>query len=112
MAHPIMLSDTIAGCLLISCTQPDYFVSDARQRLIQHYAELLSVAFDLEAYYPLSSIELGRMPAYDIQRKYLATFRQRTSSMMIQARVSVPEAERMVWRQIEEELLRASYAGG
>jgi transcriptional regulator with XRE-family HTH domain len=112
MAYPIMLSDTSAGCLLISCTQPHYFVSDARQRLVQYYAELLSVAFDMEAFYPLGDIELGRMPGYDLQNEYLATFRQRTSSVMIQKRVSVPEAERMVWQQLEEDLLQAAYAGG
>src|SRR5581483_1549380 len=43
MAYPIMMADQIAGCLLVSSTQPDYFLSLARQKLVQQYAKLLLV---------------------------------------------------------------------
>lgn len=107
MAYPIMRSDRIAGCLLVSSTQPNYFVSPARQKLIQAYAELLSVIFDPSAFYELRCVELGRMPDYHQQRAHLATFHQRTGEVMTKMRVGIIQAERLVWQQIEEELLQA-----
>lgn len=110
MAYPIMMSDQIAGCLLVSSTQPDYFLSQARQKLVQHYTELLLVAFGPADFYNLQSIELGRMPSYEVQRPYLAKFRQRVANVMVQKRIDVVQAELLVWQQIEEELLRYQLA--
>jgi transcriptional regulator with XRE-family HTH domain len=112
MAHPIMLSDQIAGCLLVSSTQPNYFLSPGRQKLVQRYAELLTIAFNAEDFYDLHQIELGRMPAADVQYEYLATFRRRTAEVMIQHRLGFIDAERLVWQQIEEELLEYQIASG
>ena len=109
MAYPIMRSDRVAGCFLVSCTQPNYFISPARQTLIQNYAELLSVAFEPEAFYDLGDIDLGRMPSYTDQQPYLAKFRSRVAEMMIRFRLDIIQAERKVWQQIEDELLRTSF---
>lgn len=105
MAYPIMMADQIAGCLLVSSTQPDYFLSLARQKLVQQYAELLLVAFEPDNFYNLRSIDLGRMPPYEVQRSYLGNFRQRVAETMIRHHLDVVQAERAVWQQIEEELL-------
>ena len=112
MAHPIMLSDQIAGCLLVSSTHPNYFLPPGRQKLVQHYAELLTVAFNAEDFYDLHQVELGRMPAADIQYTYLSTFRRRTAEAMIQFKLGFIEAERLVWQQIEEELLQHQITSG
>jgi hypothetical protein len=112
MAHPIMLSDQIAGCLLVSSTQSNYFLSPNCQKLVQHYAELLTIAFKDEDFYDLHQIELGRMPAADVQYTYLATFRRRTAETMIQRKLGFIESERLVWQQLEEELLQYQIASG
>lgn len=109
MAYPIMRSDHVAGCFLVSCTQPNYFLSPSRQALIQSYAELLSVAFEPDAFYRLWDIELGRMLPYKGQQIYLSTFRSRVADIMTRFQLDLVQAERKVWQQIEEELLRASF---
>jgi transcriptional regulator with XRE-family HTH domain len=108
MGYPIMRSDLIAGCLLVSSAQSEYFVSLNRQKLIQYYAELLSVIFEPENFYPLQKVALGYMPTYDIQSKYIATFRQRTANRMMERQLNVVEAERLVWQEIEDELLHSN----
>ena len=106
MAYPIIRSDYVAGCFLVSSTQPGYFLSLPRQTLIQNYAELLSVAFEPNTFYKLQCVELGRMPSYEIQSPHLATFRSRVAEAMVQFRLDIVQAERKVWQQIEEELLQ------
>jgi transcriptional regulator with XRE-family HTH domain len=109
IAYPIMMADRIAGCLLVSSTQPDYFLSQARQKLVQQYAELLLVAFEPDNFYDLRSVDLGRMPSYEQQRSYLSNFRQRVADVMIRQRVDVVQAERIVWQCIEDELLQLQF---
>lgn len=105
MGYPIMRSDHIAGCLLASSTQINYFVSPGIQKLIQHYAELLSVIFEPELFYPLKNIDLGTMPNEEIQRPMIIPFRQRTAEVMTRNGMNVVQAERVVWHEIEEALL-------
>lgn len=106
MGYPIMRSDRIAGCLLVSSAQPEYFASYHRQKLVQCYAELLSVIFEPESFYPLACIDLGHMPAYNMQPASIVTFRQRIAKMMVAKHVNVAEAERLVWQEIEDEFLQ------
>jgi transcriptional regulator with XRE-family HTH domain len=105
MAYPLMMADRIAGCLLVSSSQSGYFLSQARQKLVQQYAELLLVAFDPDDFYDLNNIDLGRMPSYEVQRSYLGNFRQRVADVMIRRHLDVVQAEHEVWQQIEDELL-------
>lgn len=105
MIYPILMADRIAGCLLFLSTQFDYFLLPARQQLIQQYTELLTLAFSADDFYPFAQIELGRMPAYKIQRSSLATFRSRVARRMTNSHVSIAQAERFVLQQIEAELL-------
>lgn len=110
IAFPIMRASKVAGCLVVASNQPSYFLP-ARQVLIQCYAELLSIAFEVGEFYDLSHIELGVMPSYLVQQGYIATFRRRVTEMMIQARsagrsLSLLQAEQEAWQQIEDELLR------
>jgi transcriptional regulator with XRE-family HTH domain len=108
LAYPIMRADRVAGCLLISCTQPNYFLSSAQRSLIQQYAELLSIAFDADSFYELHAIKLGYMPPFEQQRSYISSFYQRITKVVNETHVSMPEAELQVWQQIEQELLQAS----
>ncbi len=69
-AYPIFRSDRVAGCLLVSCTQPDYF-TPARQKLLLQYAELLVMVFEPHEFYDINLINLHVLPYYRVQEKYL-----------------------------------------
>lgn len=112
-AAPIMLEGNVAGCLLVSSTQPNYFLP-SRQALIESYADLIALTFEPWEFYETKYIELGLVPLQEVQQAYLAGFRQRLSETMIQAvrdhqPLSLAQAEQMIWQQFEEELLRLPY---
>ena len=108
MAYPIMRADHVAGCLLLSCTQPDFFLSSVLRTLIQSYAELLAIAFEPEDFYDLQSIELGRIPPFETQRSHFASFRERVLRISSSMHITVQEAEQLAWQEIEDELLHLS----
>ncbi len=112
-AAPIMFEGNIAGCLLVSSTQPNYF-PPSRQTLVENYADLLAVAFEPGEFTETKRIELSLMPFQEVQRPYLSGFRQRLIDTMVQATrnqhlLSVNEVEQLVWQQYEEELLQLPY---
>jgi hypothetical protein len=112
-ATPIKRCGGVAGCLLVSSTQPDYFVP-ARCMLIDQYAALLALAFACEDFYEPDFIELGLVPPAQEQRPYFSGFQQRVLQLIMGATrehrpMNYSQAEQMVWQQIEEELLRVSY---
>jgi transcriptional regulator with XRE-family HTH domain len=108
-AAPITLAGEVAGCLLVSSSQTNYF-DQSRQMLIESYADLLALAFEPAEFYDTRQIELGLVPFQDIQKSYLASFRQRLSEIMILATknkqpLTIFEAEQIVWQQFEAEML-------
>ncbi|QBD78487.1 GAF domain-containing protein [Ktedonosporobacter rubrisoli] len=111
VAAPIRRGDKIAGAVLISSAQANYFQAD-QLTLTQSYADLLGLAFDFNAYYERKSIELWALPPHDIQKPYLTGFRQRILSTMLEATehrqaMDFAQAEQLVWQQIEQELIQA-----
>lgn len=111
-ACPIMHKGRVAGSLIVSSTQIDYFLP-FRLKLIQDYADLLVLTFEPEKFYDMERIKLGVMPTEDVQRSHLVHFQQRVAEMMTQAArqqrpISSVEAERLAWQQLEEELLQLS----
>ncbi len=112
-ACPIMYSNRIAGCLLLSSTRPGYFLSEVRRSLIQDYTNLLALAFEPEEFYPPECIKLSIMPSLEVQQPYLTGFWQRVLSIMrdpgnAQQTLTATQAEHMAWQQIEEILLHLS----
>ena len=109
-AHPIMYANRVAGCLLLSSTQPRYFLSLSRFSLIRGYANLLALAFDPEEFYQPELVELYMMPSVEVQQTHFAHFRQRVlallkdSSMTSQPLTSI-QAEQVVWQQLQEQFL-------
>jgi hypothetical protein len=108
-AAPIIFMGEVAGSLLVSSTQPDYFLP-ACCTLIESYAELIALAFAPQDFYKPQDIQLSVMPSYEVQKSYLSGFRQRAVEVMSQAirnqqPVSYLEAEQLVWQQVEKELL-------
>jgi transcriptional regulator with XRE-family HTH domain len=113
VAYPILYAGHVAGCLLVSSTQVNYFLSQTRAALIQSYADLLALAFEPEDFYDPQDIELHVMPPHPIQRQRFANFRQRVANTMIQAvqkqhPINNLQAEQIVWQELEEELLQLS----
>ncbi len=109
-AVPIMREGSIAGSLLVSSAQQDYFSSE-RCVLIESYAELIALAFDTQDFYEPQQVGLGFLPPYDVQQPYLFDFRHLVFQTMTQASKSkelmnIVQAEQVVWQQIEEQLLQ------
>ncbi len=112
-AYPILYAGRIAGCLLVSSSQYNHFLSPARNMVIEQYANLLALAFEPHEFYEPSQIELRVMPDQEEQKTHFANFRQRVANTMIEAArnrhpVSSVIAEEIVWHELEEELLLSS----
>lgn len=110
IAHPITYANRIAGCLLLSSTQPRYFAPAKMRSLVSDYTQLIALAFTPEAFYPLEQIELQIMPPLERQRASFVNFQQRVIALMRDAYNSSrplarEQAEVLVWQQLEEELL-------
>ena len=108
VAYPILQADRTAGCLLIICKQPHYF-SQMRLDLVKYYADLLALAFEPDEFYDLTQIELGIMPEGNLQQPLLTRFQSRVTQKMIQSAqhhpLTRPQAEILVWQELEQELL-------
>jgi len=110
MAAPIMYASQVAGCVLVSSTQTDYFTSSSRLALIADYTQLIALAFKPEQFYPPDWLELRVMPAFDAQRVLLASFRERVIALMKEAAqekrlLTHTQAEQLAWQHVEEELI-------
>ncbi len=110
VACPIMYEGRVAGCLLVSSTQPHYFLP-FRQQLIQNYADLMVLAFDSAEFYAPHDIQLHPMLPPEVQVSHFAHLRQRISDVMVesykkQRPINVLEAEQVVWQQLEKGFLQ------
>ncbi|MBA2397088.1 MAG: GAF domain-containing protein [Ktedonobacteraceae bacterium] len=107
--YPLLRASRVAGCLLASSTQTNFFTAQ-RIQLLQHYAELLAFVLEPHEFYDSTQITLRTMPHAIEQQKKLVTFRIRVAELIAQSlRDKIPmnltQAELIVWRQIEQELL-------
>jgi hypothetical protein len=105
---PIQKSNYVAGCLLVSSTQPDYFVPE-QVNLIRQYAALFTLAFQPDDFYDSNLLALRPMPFYRIQKERFSNFRHRVLQLMGESAkqrrfLSSTQAEAMVWQQLEDEL--------
>lgn len=109
VAHPIIISNCVAGSLYIASTQTEYF-SPHYLDLIECYVDLMVLSFEKDDFYDLSAIELGMMPSLPAQKEMLSTFQKRVRQKMLlalQEKLSLTrlQAENIVWQELEEELL-------
>jgi hypothetical protein len=108
LSYPILFANRIAGCLAIASTQRNYF-SQAHLDLMQHYVNLIVLAFEDYEFYHFHNIELGIMPPAQQQLPLLTSFQQRVMHHMIKAvqhhePLTRSQAERMSWQELEDEL--------
>jgi transcriptional regulator with XRE-family HTH domain len=112
VAWPLQREGKIAGCLLVSSTQVNYFTS-MRLSYIEIYANALALSFRDEEYYEPHQITLYEMPHSSQQQTstFLTHFRDRVASLRrAQAfQLSEAEAERLALQRIEAELLDAAH---
>jgi transcriptional regulator with XRE-family HTH domain len=109
LAYPLLQAERVAGCLAVASTQTHYFTPE-RLELLQEYAHLLVLAFEPDEFYDLQDVELGMMPPAERQQVHLMNFQKRVTQHLIQASqsnqvLSRPQAELMVWQELEEEFL-------
>lgn len=112
-AFPILYTNGVAGCVLVSSTQPDFFDSSSRFTLISDYTQLIALAFKPEQFYPPECVGLQVLPSFDAQRVLLASFRERVIALMTEAAnkerpLTRTQAEQLVWQQLEEQLIHIS----
>ena len=108
--YPILYAGRVAGCIIFSSFQYNNFLSQSRLNLIKNYVDLFAVAFEPEDFYDPDDIELRLMPDQEVQKKHFTNFRQRVGAAMIEAArsnraINTIEAERRIWRQLEDELI-------
>jgi GAF domain-containing protein len=109
--YPILYAGRIAGVLLVSSTQPDYFVSQERTSLVQNYANLLALVFEPEEFYAPDQIALHIMPGTEEQKRFFANFRHLMADTMISPLnygrpANNIQADLRVWQHLEEELIQ------
>ncbi|HEV2583907.1 MAG TPA: GAF domain-containing protein [Ktedonobacteraceae bacterium] len=104
-AYPILLSGKVAGCLLVSSTQPNFFLSQFRLNLIHNYANLISLLFEPEQFFDLDKIRLQIMPLHIQQKAYFSDFRHRVINAMRIHQLSNMDAEQLVWEELEKNFL-------
>jgi hypothetical protein len=108
---PILRQGQCAGCFLVLSTQPNFFAAHVLT-ILQRYCELMAIALRDDEWYPPEQFALQVMPSASTQRAYLVSFFNRVS-MLCKNRADDPladalQAERVVYQQIEAELIRAS----
>jgi hypothetical protein len=108
-AAPFLRAGRVAGCLLVSSTQPHYF-SAARLSLIQGYTHLLALAFEAEEFYELTHIELHPMPQSAQQQASFATLQKRQATILWDATtknhpISHEEGRTLAFQQLEDVFL-------
>jgi hypothetical protein len=108
-ACPIWLEGKIAGCLLAASYEIEHF-TQARMDLLTHFANVFSLALNADNFYDPHLIHLRYIPRPKHQNERLQTFRQRSNRLMAQSMhnghpMSTSEAEKRIWRAIEDELL-------
>jgi hypothetical protein len=78
-AYPLMRQGHIAGVLIASACQTNFFSSE-RLTLIEKYADLMRLAFYDEEFFPSSLIDLALMPPWEVQNTYFSAFRSRVNA--------------------------------
>jgi len=106
IASPLLYANRVAGCLLGSSIRPGLFSSPTTTALFEHYAQLIALAFEAQEFYAVEQLHLQVMPSVQIQRRVLATFRRRVHDLMLRQHLSNTEAEPLIWREIEQELIQ------
>jgi len=107
-AQPVMLAGRMAGVLVVSSTQPGFFMDQALCQSVVEYARLLTLAFNDRDFYPCSQVHLKPMPDLQWQRAEMSRlYVSRVVACASKENLPLPEAEEYVLREMEEEFERS-----
>ncbi|HZU00087.1 MAG TPA: GAF domain-containing protein [Ktedonobacteraceae bacterium] len=102
---PILRTGAVAGCLLFSSTQPDFFTRE-RVKLIEKYAHLALEAFDPQDFYPPERIELRWMPTAEEQEPMIRLIPKQVMDLLRTGQITNRTlAEHEVIHRTEENLI-------
>lgn len=104
-AAPLLLSGRCAGCMLVSSTQPDFFLSQSRLAFIRNYANILALALERHEFYEPGMIRLEVMPLHTVQRAYFSDFHRRVLEIVAETKRTPQEAEQQFLEELEETFL-------
>jgi len=111
VAWPLQRAGKLAGCLLVSSAQMNFF-TPVHLTYIEIYANTLSLSFGDEEFYELHRIALHEMPVLSRQQEYtsIAQLRDRVARLRREQAYSLSEAQAEVLglQQMEAELLTLS----
>ncbi len=111
VAWPLQRAGKLAGCLLVSSAQVNYF-TPVHLTYIEIYANTLSLSFGDEEFYELHRIALHELPVLSRQQEYtsIAQLRDRVARLRREQAYSLSEAQAEVLglQQMEAELLTLS----
>jgi len=103
-AYPVIRGGRIGGVLIISSSQPDFFADPLACEAVLEYAQLLSLAFPEEDFYPFSLLNLRPMPDLKWQRAEIShSYVNRVISGVRKLGISRQEAEIHVRVDMEAE---------
>jgi len=103
-ACPVMYAGRIAGVLIISSTQTGFFVDSVACQAVTEYAQLLSLAFRDEDFYPCSLLNLRPMPEVKWQRAEIGhSYVNRIIAYARKYMISRQDAEKHVLTEMERE---------
>ncbi len=110
--YPLLYAGRIAGAFMVSSTQPNYFLPQARFSLVQAYADLTALAFEPEDFYEQDQIALSIMPEQEQQKSYFTQFRDIFTGVQRDAinnktPLSSTQMEQRVWQVLEKQLLNS-----
>ncbi|MBV9227733.1 MAG: helix-turn-helix domain-containing protein [Chloroflexi bacterium] len=71
-AVPILRGSRIAGVLVVSCTQPAFFIMPIAREAVIEYAQLLSIGIADSEFQPIELLDLRPMPSLDMQREQIS----------------------------------------
>jgi transcriptional regulator with XRE-family HTH domain len=104
---PLMRNLQIAGCLLVSSTQPEAFLAHHQQR-ITYYADLLLLAIETEQWYDHDRIQLQPMPSKQHQQPFFARLPQQIIARMVHDQSCPYPAMRMrIIQELEDTFVHA-----
>src|SRR5215469_2850356 len=107
-AQPVLFAGRMAGVLVVSSTQPGFFMDKAVCRSVVDYARLFTLALTDRDFYPCSQIQLKPMPDLKWQREELSrTYVGRVVTCARKGNLSLLEAEEQVRQEMEEEFERS-----
>jgi transcriptional regulator with XRE-family HTH domain len=103
-ASPLLRGRSIAGVLIVSSTQPDFFADPRKCETIDEYARLLSIAIPQSDFHSIYSLRLCPMPDLGMQRQRLnEIYIERILRYASAHNLPRQEAETKVERELEKE---------